>query len=474
MPTSIRVAHLSDTHLGYEAYKSLNASGENQRAADFARAFVNVCQEIIAADPDVVIHSGDVADRTHIPIRVMLLIRTWFARLAGVRPDGTRRQLIVVAGNHELPRNKKEACFLELFRGLPGVHIVTQGYEQVVFADEGPSAGRSPVVADLVVHALPHDALKTVDFDLVAPIDGKINIFSSHGVAGGSELYVRSLGREFAIPTDVLVRGWDYGALGHWHKQGPVPIVSTGARSDGQSPVDSDGRERSGRIWYSGSTENSGFGDLLDNGEERGWLDVVVAKGEMPAVLRRNVPIRGMVRLPKADLSGLTPEEIKDLLIANIRAGQISGYVVGQIVENVSRETWSLIDLQAVRAAASNALHYDVIVRHSRTQEERGDEHRGLNEVDAVLLERANALLQDGERDAAVELARTLLAREMARVEADPTSEGADAAPTTGSQASKPARHEKRTAVRSSSSQVNQNIATRSPSLGEPTTGGTQ
>jgi DNA repair exonuclease SbcCD nuclease subunit len=427
MPNSIRVAHLSDTHLGYEAYKPLNVSGENQRAADFARAFVNVCREIIAADPDVVIHSGDVADRTHIPIRVMLLIRYWFSQLAGVRPDGTRRQLVVVAGNHELPRNKKEACFLELFRGLPGVHIVTQGYEQIRFEGQGASEGCSPILNNLVVHAIPHDALKTVDFDLVNPVEDFINIFSSHGVAGGSELYVRSLGREFAIPTDVLARDWDYGALGHWHKQGPVPIVSTGARTDGIVRVDADGRERNGRIWYSGSTENSGFGDLLDNGEERGWLDVLVQKGDLPAVKRCNVPIRVMVRLPKADLTGLTPDEITNLLIENIRAAQTNSSVVGQIVENVSRETWSLVDLQTVRAAASGALHYDVTVRHSRNTEQCGDEHRGLSEVDTVLVERANVLLLDSEREQALELARSLLARELARVDADPTAESAEA-----------------------------------------------
>jgi len=427
MPNSIRVAHLSDTHLGYEAYKPLNVSGENQRAADFARAFVNVCREIIAADPDVVIHSGDVADRTHIPIRVMLLIRSWFSQLAGVRPDGTRRQLVVVAGNHELPRNKKEACFLELFRGLPGVHIVTQGYEQIRFEGQGASEGCSPILNNLVVHAIPHDALKTVDFDLVNPVEDFINIFSSHGVAGGSELYVRSLGREFAIPTDVLARDWDYGALGHWHKQGPVPIVSTGARTDGIVRVDADGRERNGRIWYSGSTENSGFGDLLDNGEERGWLDVLVQKGDLPAVKRCNVPIRVMVRLPKADLTGLTPDEITNLLIENIRAAQTNSSVVGQIVENVSRETWSLVDLQTVRAAASGALHYDVTVRYSRNTEQCGDEHRGLSEVDTVLVERANVLLLDSEREQALKLARSLLARELARVDADPTAESAEA-----------------------------------------------
>jgi hypothetical protein len=416
---SINLAHLSDTHLGYEAYKSLNASGENQRAADFARAFVTTCQDIIKSDPAVVIHSGDVADRTHIPIRVMLLIRFWFQKLAGVRPDGTRRQLIVVAGNHELPRNKKEACFLELFRGIPGVHIVTQGYEQVIFTGSEASESCDPSLLDLVVHALPHDSLKTADFDLVHPISGKINILSSHGVAGGSELYVRSLGREFAIPTDVLARSWDYGALGHWHKQGPIKLLSAGTEPESIGKIDADGRERNGRIWYAGSTENSGFGDLLDNGHERGWLDVVVTPGELPAVIRRNVPIRSMVRLPRLDLSGLNPEQIAHALIANIRNSIIAGSVVGQVVEGVSRETWSLVDLLSVRNAASNALHYDITVKHSISVSNSSDEFRGIGDVGTILTERANVILDDNGRESALALAFSLLEIELSKVDQD-------------------------------------------------------
>jgi hypothetical protein len=420
---SIHLAHLSDTHVGYEAYKALNSAGENQRAADFARAFVTACQDIIDADPPLVIHSGDVADRTHIPIRLMLLIRAWFSKVAGVRPDGTRRQLIVVAGNHEQPRNRKEACFLELFAGLPGVHIVTRGYQQLTFDGTGISQGCHPSLSGVVVHALPHDALKTVDYDQVQPVPGQMNIFTTHGVAGGSELYVRSLGREFAVPGDVLARGWDYAALGHWHKQGPVSLVGGGYDRERDGLRDPDGRERSGRVWYAGSTENSGFGDLADNGVRRGWLDVLVSAGELPAVARRDIPIRAMVKLPRIDVSGLSPDEINDRLVANLRRDDLVGAVIAQPVDGAVRETWSLVDTTAVRSAAGMALHYDIVVKFVSAVSDTSDEHRGLGDVDAVLDERARTLLGDSDRAGALALARQLLTRELARVDADPTGE---------------------------------------------------
>lgn len=419
--TGIRLAHLSDTHIGYEAYKTLSASGENQRGVDIARAFVNVCDDIVTADPSIVIHSGDVADRTVIPIRLMLLIRREIAKLASLRPDGTRRQVVIVAGNHELPRNRKEACFLELLRGLPGVHVVTTSYQQVTFDGSGTSYGCDPALSDLVVHALPHDVLKSVDFDLVRPLPSKMNIISSHGVAGGSELYVRSLGREFAIPTDVLARNWEYGALGHWHKQGPVPIAATGGKTrrslrnesqgsagatadllsdatccsgPGSELVDAAGE--SGRIWYAGSTENCGFGDLKDNGARRGWLHVTIAAGDEPVVQRRHLPIRSMFRLPALDAAGMTPDEITESLIARIKTVEVTGAVIGQIVDGVSRDVWSLVDLARVRSTAATALHYEVASRNVATARVDGRvEHRGLTEAGQVLAEQAGATLTD-------------------------------------------------------------------------------
>lgn len=411
---TFRIGHLSDSHIGYEAYKALSASGENQRAVDVAKAFVSAVGDIVQADPPLVIHSGDLADRTVIPIRLILLVRQQLQRLASIRPDGSRRQVLLLAGNHELPRQRKEACFLHLYEGLPGVQVVTRDYARVVFPDDGVSAGRDPVLDDVVVHALPHDALKTVDFDAVRPVEGKVNVLTAHGVAGGSELYLRSLGREFTIPTEVLARPWEYGALGHWHKQGPVPLMATGAQADTDK----------GRVWYAGSTENMGFGDLRENGTRRGWLHVTVRPGLDPLVERRFVPTRTMLRLPVLDGAGLTPDAITDALVERVRAATTSGAVVGQIVENVPRDVWSLVDVAKVRSAAGDALHYEVSLRARQKTESSGSDGassapRGLGEIDRVLVERAEALLTEHERPGALLMARELLAEEIERSSAE-------------------------------------------------------
>lgn len=397
----IRLAHFSDSHVGYEAYKALAVSGENQRSVDVAKSFVNIVSDIISTDPPLVVHSGDMADRTIIPIRLILLIKAQIARLASIRPDGSRRQVVLIAGNHEIPRSHKEACFLHLLDGLPGVQVVTNKYSVLEFTH----ADAPKELRDTLVHALPHDVLKTVDYETVVPVEGKYNILCAHGVAGGSELYVRSLGREFAIPTTVLARSWDYGALGHWHKQGPVPVGKRGREDDGTSYS---------RIWYAGSGENMGFGDLRENGLERGWLNVEISPAKELTVTRRNLPIRHMLKLPQVDGAQKSVETIEQELIDNINSHSIQGAVVSQTVINVPRDTWSLVNLSKVRLAAKASLHYEVV---SRPQKDTGSKPAikkgALGNIDELLEECAKTILADHEREPGVRLARTLLQDQM-------------------------------------------------------------
>jgi DNA repair exonuclease SbcCD nuclease subunit len=407
----IRVAHISDTHIGYEAYRAVAPNGENQRSVDVARAFARNVEEIVAWDPPLVVHSGDVAERPHIPVRAMLFVRQQLMKLAGVRADGTRRQVVVIAGNHELPSRRNEACFLELFRDLPGVTVVCDRYERVVF-----SGGDVPVeLRDVVVHAVPHDTWKdlTVEDALgeIAPVPGKVNVLLGHGVAGGSQLYKRVLGREFAIPTDVLNQDWEYGALGHWHKRGPV------------------GGAAGTRVWYAGSTENMGFGDLVDNETTRGHLRVTLHPGELPSVEHVAVPTRAMHRLRVLDGTGLDPAAIAQALRERIaeakRDGRLAGAVVGQVVTGVPRDVWALVDVTGVRDSADGALHYELTVKPVSVEEGAAPKREPNAGILELLEEVAGTVVRDdAQRVAAVDMARGLLRAHLEHVEDDDAEGG--------------------------------------------------
>jgi DNA repair exonuclease SbcCD nuclease subunit len=412
----VKLAHLSDTHLGYEAYRSVSASGENQRGVDIARAFVRCVDDIIEWDPPLVIHSGDLAEKPQVSIRLMLLARNMLTKLASIRPDGTRRQVVIIAGNHDLSSNRKEACFLELYRGIPGVHVVCDDYKVVKF-DNIENCPEE--LLSTHAHCLPHDTLKDMAiesrFGEVVPTPGFTNILVAHGVAGGSGLYKRVLGREYPIPTDVVMRDWEYGALGHWHKQGPI---SGGGGA---------------RCYYAGSSENMGFGDLRDNGEERGYLRVEVKRGNAPVVTPRNLPIRTMFRLPAIDASDKTPEEITTALVSNLDAARaekkLAGSIVGQNIVGCQREKWALVTTHTVRQSAlESAMHYEITVVPVPRVAEDGvtAAPRVQTDVMTLLRERAGAVLQKQEREGSLAVCETLVTKHMRTVAPEPEEEAAE------------------------------------------------
>jgi len=424
LPT-IDVAHFSDTHVAFSQYPVTSpTSGRNQREQDVLRAFAGVCTDIGEWDPPLVIHSGDVAEKPLITYRHQLQIQTAFRDLTR-RPDGSPRMVVVIAGNHDAPKDSREPCYLEpALRPLPSVAVVTNAYRQVHLAEYVDAGAAHESLRDVVVHCLPHDILKGVDWDEVTPVPGKINILTSHGVVGNSELYRRCLGREYAVDTDVLLRGWDYVAMGHYHKPGPVAV---GGLKDDTTP-----------IWYAGSTENCGFSDLRDGVDGRGYLRVQVTAGQVPAVTKVNLPIRAMFRLPAIDADGMNFEQLGAALKARIAEADIVGAVVDQKVTNVSRDTWSLVDLAEVRRAAGTALWYQPtpVFAKTETGQDDGDGTERLGNIGQVLTETAAALISDdSERDAVLDLSRKLLGSALDDVPEQKAGKDADDGDSTDTEA---------------------------------------
>lgn len=299
----------------------------------------------------MVLHSGDLADNPNISYRLVKELRDLARLTASVRPDGTRRQLVIVAGNHDLPGSKQETCYLDLFDDIPGVHVYTGGYDTL---DLSCVDDADPAIRDIIVHAIPHDALAEVDFSTVTPQEGRRNILVTHGTAGGTDLYRRCVGREYAIPVEVLERGWHYGALGHWHKRGPV---DTGERFAKVVP----GTES--HVWYAGSTENSGFGDLKDGGESRGYL-LVSLDDRGPMVEEVDLPVRKMIRGEMVEATDLTPDEVTAALIQQLSEMEatvgLAGAIVSQRVSGCPRDLWGLVDTARIRRAAAKTLQHDL------------------------------------------------------------------------------------------------------------------
>jgi hypothetical protein len=134
-----------------------------------------------------------------------------------------------------------------------------------------------------------------------------------------------------------------------------------------------------------------------------------------------------MHRLPVLDGAGMDAEAVEKALRSRITdanaEGKLAGAVIGQIVRNTPREVWSLVDVAALRLAASGALHYEVGVEPVRRSEASDEDTprpvravSGLSEIRTVLASVAAQELTGHPEElcrAVVSLADELLEAEM-------------------------------------------------------------
>lgn len=397
--TRVGLAHISDTHLGLRQYETRDGLGRNIRQQDILRAYRNCIDDISATRLPLVIHSGDVFESPVVTLAQQKLFQASLQMLT-TPTDGLTRTVIVISGNHDQPADVREPAAIELNTPIDGVHIVTSTYA-VIDLGLDPHADES--LANVVVHAIPHDQLRVVDWDTVTPIEGRINILTSHGVVGGSDLYKRTKGREYAIPVDVVTRGWHYVALGHWHKRTPIAV---GEYTPTTTP-----------IWYAGSIENNDFGEAQGpNGTDaRGWLEVYVNNEvTAPTVIGHDLPIRPMYTLEPVDAAERNAADVEAALIAAVADVALTDTVVRQQVINMSREEWALVNLDKVRDSAKHLMHYELRPPKTSAGNEPGTESAPVTLMQAVHQAAAELFADDPDKPDVETLAVTLLTAALA------------------------------------------------------------
>jgi len=131
----IRIAHISDTHLGYRALgKTDPLTGRNQRSVDVELAFADAITDILARDVDLVVHSGDLFNQTRPPYAAIGAAMRQFRRLeaAGI-------PAVVIGGNHDTPRLRSSGSVFSLLSLVAPETKFVGGYE----ADTIPFDARS-------------------------------------------------------------------------------------------------------------------------------------------------------------------------------------------------------------------------------------------------------------------------------------------------------------------------------------------
>jgi len=129
----VQILHLTDTHLGARLFVRGAPDGWT-RADDHLDAMRRALAPALAQEVDLVVHTGDLFDRSRPPRRVV-------AQAAALLADVARRvPVLLIAGNHDRRGLRPHLPLL-----TPGLHVVDQA-ERIVVA--GLALAAVPFVAD--------------------------------------------------------------------------------------------------------------------------------------------------------------------------------------------------------------------------------------------------------------------------------------------------------------------------------------
>lgn len=387
----MKLAQIADLHLGFRQYHRLTQQGINQREADVAQAFRHAVDDIIAAEPDVIVFAGDLFHSVR-PTNPAILDA--FNQLRRLREGVAEAPIVIVAGNHDTPRSVETGSILRLFEVLEGVHVVLLEPRDLRFEH-----------LDLSLFCVPHAALLSGSRPRMVPdSESRWKVLVTHGeVAGIFRAGAAALEYGGAVMEqgELHVDQWDYVALGHYHVAHRV----------------------ADNAWYSGAMEyvsTNPWGELRDEaavGREgrKGWL--LVDFGDDVRVDFRPVKLaRGLVDLEPIHAKGMTAQQVDELIaerVAGVGSG-IAGQIVRQLVHDISQPVARDLNYAQVRALKAEALHYHLDLRRPRSTPQVGIAAPGTRQTLMDLLADYLArrpLEADIDRDRLIALGRAYMDR---------------------------------------------------------------
>ncbi len=331
----MRIAHLADLHLGFRQYQRLSSAGNNQREADVARVTRRAIDAVIESAPDLILIAGDVFHQVRPSNPMILFALREFTRLRQALPAVP---VVMIAGNHDLPRAAETGCILALFRTI-GITVVEHEPERLRFSDLDLSLFAVP---DRLGQPLP--ALTTDDA-------ARWNVLLLHGEVQGvlpdrAAMVDRSPSE---VTVDELQQApWDYVALGHYHVH----------------------RQVADRAWYAGSLDyvsSNAWGEMAEQ-RQHGVPGKGFALHDLSTGTHTFVPVpleRRFLELDPVDAHALAPGDV-DALVADrvngIRGG-LEDAVVRLVVREIPRHVARDLDHKAIRDYKRRALHFQLDTR---------------------------------------------------------------------------------------------------------------
>lgn len=264
---TVRIAHISDTHLGSRPRQGVkhNVWGEEMRSRllenDFYERFAELFDRISEMDPpvDLVIHSGDLYNSPweHNPSQPPVVAQETAMRVLKDFIDKTGIPVLIIEGNHGLYRSLDVSLLDTLKMAVARLDVATQVDLKRAFSDNTPLMFSYDKLDVFCFPFMDHAVLTSTglvgDFNewistSQSPSSSKVSV----GVAHGMDI-------DRSLHTTIFEMGYDYIALGHDHHL----------------------HKHSKNAWYAGSPERWRFDEIR---HEKGFLIVDMESGAAPKV----------------------------------------------------------------------------------------------------------------------------------------------------------------------------------------------
>ncbi len=298
----MKIAHLSDLHLGY--------GGGGGRTADVQGAFDAALNSVAEIGVGLVVIAGDVFDHPNVTATPMASFSESVSRLARALPGVA---VAVVAGARDTPLDPRRHGPLAVIDAKGPVEVAARNVRRLSFLDGA-----------LSVTLVPHAAVVASSPLAVVPDRGaKWNVLVAYAAVDGPDS--GKGGTVGADAHEIQVAGWDYVALGSSHAR----------------------REISPRVHYSGSLERVGADPWEEAATEKGFIVADLASG---VVTHCPVPARAAVSLAPVEATGGGMATVARRLgeaLAGVPGG-IDGVLLRIPVRGLSPEDLAVLDREVL------------------------------------------------------------------------------------------------------------------------------
>lgn len=333
--TVIRILLLADTHLGFDLPVNPRIN-RRRRGQDFLANYAAALQPALSGEVDLVVHGGDVFNRSRPPSSVV-----WQAFEPLTRAADRGVPVYVVPGNHERGRIPHLR-----FAQHPGIHVFDRPRTFVVEV-----RGIRVAIAGFPSE---RDDVRRRFADLVAAagcseVSAEVRLLCLHQCVEGAT--VGPANYTFTTAADVI-RASDippaYAAVlcGHIHRH---QVLTTDLR----------GRTLGAPVLYPGSIERT---SVAEADEEKGFMIVELAchdDGVHAAWTFNRLPARPLVR-HDLDLEGLDAERVESSLRLIVAGAPVDAVVTVRVSGAITDSVSQVLSASFLRALTPPTMNLDL------------------------------------------------------------------------------------------------------------------